>query len=273
MHKGSLLLKGQSQLQEAPLNAQEQPTGCIRWQDILQFNLPFLPTVLAADAQAVLLVELLQHPQSLRDWQLNKIQFCGSAVRVGWSFLDLGHPDVHHSLHRAYNEGTEGVLQLQVYECALVAHLPTGMSAIRLCWSRPHVSRTPAHHSLDALTWQGNCSLGAGKVISPLHDFRMCVLWHAHHVAWCRWPKIREQHAESPCATAVYDAYKQLQAAADSAAACPALRPAIPRIHKLEAALQLALSPVPAPVPPWSIPRGRGPWRAPWPERRPGWPV
>ena len=76
----------------------------------------------------------------------------------------------------------------------------------------------------------------------------MCVSWHAHHVAWSRWPKICGQHAESPCATAVYDAYKQLQAAADSAATCPALRPAIPRIHKLEAALQLALSPVPAPV-------------------------
>ena len=128
------------------MNAQEQPTGCIRWQDILQFNLPFLPTVLAADAQAVLLVELLQHPQSLRDWQLNRTQFCGSVVRVGWSFLDLGHPDVHHSLHRAYNKGTEGVLRLQVYECALVAHLPTGMSAFvcagqgLTCLERPHIT-------------------------------------------------------------------------------------------------------------------------------------
>lgn len=85
----------------------------------MQFNLPFRETIMAPDCQTVLLLELLQYPQSAREWQLNRAQFGGSTMPVGWAFVDLGHADVHHALQKAQRERcSPAKLQVQVYGCA-----------------------------------------------------------------------------------------------------------------------------------------------------------
>ena len=93
------------------------------WNEVLYIDIPYKDTLLRPETSTLLLLEVLQHPSSVKTWTNSRRKFSGGSHRAAWAFLDCSHPRTRAALHHGLERQQPVAMDLQLHRCKAVGFL------------------------------------------------------------------------------------------------------------------------------------------------------
>lgn len=96
------------------------------WNEVLYIDLPYEDTLLKPSTSTLLLLEVLQHPSSVKTWTHSRRKFSGGCHRSAWAFLDCSNPRTRAALQYGMERKHAVGMDLQLHRCNTVCLLEDG---------------------------------------------------------------------------------------------------------------------------------------------------